>query len=105
VRRTDCKIPESDYVFGYRRSYGWKKRNIRVRSWIMELKEELYNTGLAFVWTKQRECDLTEITKIVKDRCNNIERQNILTKLEKKSSLTLYREMNFFWGGGGGKKL
>jgi hypothetical protein len=61
--------------------YGWQKRNIRVRSWTMELKEELYNTGLAFVWTKQQECDLREITKIVRDRRNNIERQNILEKL------------------------
>ena len=69
--------------------YGWQKGNIRVRSWTMELKEELYNTGLAFVWKKEQECDLREITKIVRDRCTNIERQNILPKLEKKSSLTL----------------
>jgi hypothetical protein len=61
--------------------YGWQKRNIRVISWTMELKEEMYNTGLAFVWTKQQECDLREITKIVRDRCNNIERLNILSKL------------------------
>ena len=37
-----------------------------VRSWTMELKDELYNIGLAFVWTKQQECNVTEITKIVR---------------------------------------
>jgi hypothetical protein len=64
----------------------------------MELKEELHNIGLAFVWRKQQECNLREMTKIVKDRCNDSERQNVLAKFSEKSSLTLYREMNFFWG-------
>jgi len=45
---------------------------MNVRSLAMELKEELCSTGLTFVWRKQ-ECKLTEITKIVKDRCNDIE--------------------------------
>jgi hypothetical protein len=31
----------------------------------MELKE-LYNIGLAFVWTKQQECNVTEIAKRVR---------------------------------------
>ena len=38
----------------------------------MELKEELYNIGLAFVQRQEKECNLTEITKIVKDRCNDM---------------------------------
>jgi hypothetical protein len=62
------------------------------------LKEELYNIGLGFMWRKQQEYNLREITKIVKDRSNDIERQNILAKLSEKTQLTLYREMNFFWG-------
>ena len=62
-----------------------------VFSWTVELKEELYNTGLAFVWMKQQDCNLREMTNMLKDRCNNIERQNILAKLSKKSSLTLPR--------------
>jgi hypothetical protein len=28
--------------------------NMSVRSWIMELKESLYNTGIAFVLAKQQ---------------------------------------------------
>ena len=67
MRRTDSKIPESDYVFGYRRSENTMLRmaeeEYRSESWTMELDEELYNTGLAFLWTKLKECDFREIYK------------------------------------------
>jgi len=46
--------------------YEWQKSNTNVRSLAMELKEELCSTGSTFVWRKQ-ECNLGEITKIVKD--------------------------------------
>jgi len=59
----------------------------------MEMKVEVHNIGLAFVWTKQHECNLREITKIVKGRCNDIERQNILAKLSEET----YQEINFSW--------
>jgi hypothetical protein len=36
--------------------------------------------------------------RLVKERCNDIKRQNILAKFPDKSSLTLYRELNFSWG-------
>jgi len=32
------------------------------------------NNGLAFVWRKQQECNLTEITKIMKYKCDDTER-------------------------------
>jgi hypothetical protein len=44
----------------------WQKSNMRVRSWTMELKDELCNTELTFMWRKQQDCNLTEI-KAVKD--------------------------------------
>jgi hypothetical protein len=68
-----------------------------VKSWAMELKEELHNIGLAFVWRKQ-DCNLREILRLVKERCNDMERQNILAKFPEKRLLTLYRELNFFPG-------
>jgi hypothetical protein len=34
----------------------------------------------------------------VKERCNDIERQNMLAKFPDKSSLTLHRELNVSWG-------
>jgi DNA-binding transcriptional regulator of glucitol operon len=40
----------------------------------MGLKEELSNIGLAFVWTKQHEYNFRTITKIVKDKCNDIKK-------------------------------
>jgi hypothetical protein len=55
--------------------YEWQNcSNMNVRIWVMGLKEELSNTGLAFVWTKQQECNLRTITKIGKDKCNDIEK-------------------------------
>ena len=53
--------------------YEWQKTNMSVGSLIMEMKEELYNIELAFMWRKQQDCNLTEI-KTVRDRCNDTER-------------------------------
>jgi len=39
---------------------------------------ELHNIRLTHVWRNQQEPDFTEITKIVKDWCNDSERQDIL---------------------------
>ena len=65
--------------------YEWHKSNMCARIWTMEMKGEVHNIGLAFVWTKQQECNLREITKMMKDRCNDIERQNILAKLSEET--------------------
>jgi hypothetical protein len=43
------------------------KRNTSVRSWTMELKEELNNRGSACVWKKQQECNLRQIKKRVEN--------------------------------------
>jgi hypothetical protein len=51
--------------------YEWQNSNMSVRSWTMELKDELHNNGLVFAWRKKYGCDLTEITKMVKDRCKD----------------------------------
>jgi hypothetical protein len=72
--------------------------NIEVKSWAMELKDELYSIGLAFVWRRQNECNLGDMTRILKETCNDIERQNFLTKFLEKSSLKMYRVLSFLWG-------
>jgi hypothetical protein len=36
--------------------------------------------------------------RLVKERCNDIERQNMLAKFSDKNSLTQYRELKFSWG-------
>jgi hypothetical protein len=58
-----------------------------VISWTVELKEELCNTGLGLVWMREQDCNLREMTKMFKDRCNDTEGQNTLPKLSEKSSL------------------
>jgi hypothetical protein len=78
--------------------YEWQKCNIGINSWAMEVKEELHNIGLAFVWRNQQECNWKEMLRLVKERCDDIERQNMIAKFPDKSSLTLYRELNFSWG-------
>jgi hypothetical protein len=78
--------------------YEWQKCNMGVKSWAMEVKEKLHNIGLTFVWRKQQECNWKEMLRFVKERCNDIERQNILAKFPEKGSLTLYRELNFSRG-------
>jgi hypothetical protein len=45
----------------------------------------MYYIRLAFVWRKQQEGNLNEITKTVKDRYNDTERQNILANLSEKA--------------------
>jgi hypothetical protein len=54
--------------------------------------------GLAFVWRKKQKYNWEEMLRLVKERCIDIERQNMLAKFLGKSSLTLYRELNFSWG-------
>jgi hypothetical protein len=66
-----------------------------VKSWTMELKDEVYSIGLAFMWKKQQECNLRYMIRIMKDTCNDIKKQNSLAQFSEKSSLTLYRELNF----------
>lgn len=70
----------SCYVSGCRvsaKTMPWTaESNMNMRSWTVELKEELYNMELAFVWRKKQECILREITNLLKDRCNNIKRHN-----------------------------
>jgi hypothetical protein len=50
--------------------YEWQKCNMGVRNWATEVKEEVHNIGLAFVWRKQQECNWKEILRLVKGRCN-----------------------------------
>jgi hypothetical protein len=35
--------------------YEWQKCSVGIKSWAMEVKEELHNIGLAVVWRKQQE--------------------------------------------------
>jgi uncharacterized phage-like protein YoqJ len=77
--------------------YEWQTCNLGVKSWAMEVTEELHNIRLAFVWRKQQACNWKEMLRFLKEICNDIDRQNMLAKFPEKSSLTLYRELTFSW--------
>jgi hypothetical protein len=51
-----------------------------VRSGTKELKEELYSIRIDFVWTNQQEKNLRNMSRLVKERCNVVERQNLFVK-------------------------
>jgi hypothetical protein len=47
--------------------------NLKVDGWAKNLKEELEKLGLAYIWQKQTEINLT-ICKTIRERCNDIQR-------------------------------
>jgi len=77
-----------DTQYPIKQCYEWQEHNMTVKVWIMELKEELYNIRLALVWRKQQECNFRTITKIVKGKFNDTERQNILARMSEMRPLT-----------------
>jgi hypothetical protein len=66
------------YIRSGKKCCGRQKINVSVGNWAVELRQELHNIGLTYVWRNQRERDFTEITKTLKDWCNDSERQDIL---------------------------
>jgi hypothetical protein len=42
-----------------------------------KLKEEVESLGMAYIWLSQSETDTNNIFKLIKDRCNYVERQNV----------------------------
>jgi hypothetical protein len=45
------------------------------------MKQKPNSIGLTSVWLNQQECNLRQIIKLVKERCNDKERQNIVAKM------------------------
>ena len=56
----------------------WKNVSSRAK----ELKEELCSIRTVFVWMNQQERNLRIISRLVKERCNVVERQNMFEKLK-----------------------
>jgi hypothetical protein len=62
------------------------------------LENELNKIGLGHIWWNPNENQRGTISKEVKERCNNIERQNFFANLSDKRSLIYYRDMKILWG-------
>jgi hypothetical protein len=78
--------------------YGWQKDNIKSDSWAKRVKEELKKIGLASVWQNQYEHNNSAMYRVLKGRYNDIERQNLFSRLCEKISLVFYQEMKQEWG-------
>jgi hypothetical protein len=58
----------------------------------MELKEELEKIGLAYIWQSQSEININ-MCKIIRERRNDIEIQNIFSNINEYISLVFCCEM------------
>jgi hypothetical protein len=56
-------------------SYEWQINDLKVEGWIKKLKEELLKISLAYIWQSQAEIHGNKICKIIREMCNDIERQ------------------------------
>jgi hypothetical protein len=62
------------------------------------VKEELEKIRLGSVWQNQYEYNNSVIYRVVKGRCDDIEKQNLFSRLSEKISLVFYQEMKQEWG-------
>jgi hypothetical protein len=57
-----------------RQWYEWQKGNMRFKSWVKKMKEELESIGLAYIWHSQQEWNTSSLRRIIIESCNYIER-------------------------------
>jgi hypothetical protein len=75
-----------------------KKANMRFESCAKRMIEELESVGLVYIWNSQQEWDTSRLRRIIRGRCNDIERQNLSSIMSEKMSLVFYQEMKQKWG-------
>jgi hypothetical protein len=81
-----------------RQCYERQKGNMRFESWAKMMKEELESMGLECIWHSQQEWDTSRLRRIIRERCNVIERQNLFSIMSEKISLAFYQEIQQKWG-------
>jgi hypothetical protein len=91
----DCEILDSEETA--RICYEWQLNNLKVDGWARKLKEECGKIGLEYIWQSQLGTNVNICNKI-RERCNDVERQNIFSDVSVKISLSYYREMKHEWG-------
>jgi hypothetical protein len=84
ILRMDChEVVKNCYV--------WQRDNIKFESWSKRVKEELEKIGLAFIWQNQGESYNDAICRVVKEKCNNTEKQNLFSRPSEKMSLVFIK--------------
>jgi hypothetical protein len=77
--------------------YEWQMKNLKVDGWAKKLKVELEKMGLAYIWQNQIKINVT-ICKTIRERCNDIQKQNMFADINAKISLTFYSQLKYEWG-------
>jgi hypothetical protein len=80
-----------------RACYDWQINNLKADGWARKLNEELGKIGLAYIWQSQFEINVNICNKI-REKCNDIERQNIFSSVKVNISLLFYCAMKLEWG-------
>ena len=57
----------------FKRCYDWQIGNMKWERWASSLREEIYKTGLKYVWLNGKDCDTRLICQKIVNRCNNIQ--------------------------------
>jgi hypothetical protein len=70
---------------------------MRFESWAKQMKVELESIGLAYIWHSQQEWDTSRLRRIIRGRCNDIERQNLFSMRLGKISLVFCHEIKQKW--------
>jgi hypothetical protein len=73
---------------------------MRFESWAKNMKEELDSIGLVYIWHSQQEWDTSRLRRIIREICNDIERQKLSSIMSEKMPSVFYQEMNQKWGRG-----
>jgi hypothetical protein len=68
-------------------------------SWAKKLSKQLSKLGLGYIWQDLRVNTVSGICKKIKERCNDIERENMFANIKEKMSLIFYSEMKQEWAG------
>jgi hypothetical protein len=66
---------------------------MRFESWAKKMKVELESIGLVYIWHSQQKWDTSSVRRIIRERCNDIERQNLSSIMSENMSLVFYQEM------------
>ena len=73
--------------------WNWQRGILKQRSWAASLREELYKTGLGYVWQNVKDWDIRVLYQNIINRCNNIEKQTKIQRIRETKSLSAYGEM------------
>jgi hypothetical protein len=71
--------------------------NLEFDSWAKKLSEQLSKVRQRYIWQDLRVNTVTGICKKIKERCNDIEQQNLFANIKEKRSLIFYSEMKQEW--------